>query len=111
MTLAGSLPKYWNSFAIEMLLRRPACQGANLFLSCNFFHQPVSLINLPQRFQNPRGMDGDGARQLIGVGVIQHQRFNVPVKNDSYEFPLAIDHRAAGVASDDVGRAHEVEGG
>ncbi len=84
-------------------------RSAWLFLSCDFRDQPIGLIDFPQRLQNSRRMHRHGARLPVRIEVIQYERFDVAVKYDSDELALPIDHGAAGIASDDVGRAHEIE--
>ena len=43
------------------------------------------------------------------VDEVQHQRLDVAVEDQADHLGVAVDHRAAGVAADDVGRADEVE--
>jgi hypothetical protein len=82
-----------------------------LFLSREFSDKAICRVDLSERFENPRGMDRNGARKLVCINVIQYQGFNIAVKDDSDEFSLAVDYWAAGIAANDIGRAHKIEGG
>ena len=54
-------------------------------------------------------MYGHGAGFLIRVDVIEDQRLDVAVENNSDQFALPIDDWTSGIATDDVGGADEVE--
>ena len=61
-------------------------------------------VDLPQGLLDGGGVDGDGSRLFVGVGVVEDERLNVAVEDDADEFPGSIDDRRTGVAADDVGR-------
>ena len=53
-------------------------------------------------------MHADGAVLVFGVEEIGVQGLDVAIEDDADELARAVDHRAAGVAADDIRRAHEV---
>ncbi len=54
-------------------------------------------------------MDAEGAGLDIFIAVVADEGLDVAVEDDADELAGAVDHGAAGVAADDVGRAHEVK--
>ena len=62
-----------------------------------------------QRLQDAPGIDRHGPRLLVGVDEVEHQRLDVAVEDEPDHLALAVHHRAARVAADDVGRGDEVE--
>ena len=57
----------------------------------------------------PCECDRHGPGLLLGVDEVQHQRLDVAVEDQADHLGVLVDHRAARVAADDVGRADEVE--
>ncbi len=54
-------------------------------------------------------MHRDGAGFLIRINIVQHQRLNVTIKNNSHQFAVAIYDRASGIAANDVGGADKIK--
>ena len=54
-------------------------------------------------------MHGNGTRLVLRVDVIQHQAFQVPVKDDPNQFRILIDDRAAGISANNVRCVHKVQ--
>src|SRR5947208_2174733 len=87
---------------------RPASRAG--LVSRQLVGQFVGIVNLAYRLDDATGVYGDGAGLLFSVNEIEHQRLNVTVEDQTDNFTITIDDRAAGVATDDVGRADEVIG-
>src|SRR5712691_1449638 len=66
-------------------------------------------VDMTQRLENGGGIDCDRATDAVIELVIPRECFEVAVEDDSHKFARPIDDRAAGVAADDVGSAHEIE--
>src|SRR5437762_10875652 len=89
-----------------------------LFMPSTPFLFPVSLvreflrvINLAQCLEDGLRTHRDRAHLRVGEREVQHERLDVAVENNADKFRVAVDHRAAGIAADDVRRADEIEGG
>src|SRR5665213_2554256 len=76
-----------------------------------FLGEVGRVIDVPERFEDGGGIDGGGAPLLVGVGIIPGKALQVAVENDADEFAGAVNHRTAGVASDDVVGADEIQRG
>src|SRR2546422_8635688 len=66
-------------------------------------------VDLAQAFQDRPAVDGDGA---VGARVEPEgaaQRMDVAVEDQADDLACAVDHRAAGIAADDVVVGHEIE--
>src|SRR2546428_8198617 len=66
-------------------------------------------VDLAEAFQDRPAVDGDRA---VGARVEPEsaaQRMDVAVENHADYLAVAVDHRAAGVAADDVVAGHEIE--
>ena len=74
-----------------------------------FVGERARIVNFSQRFDDRGGINRHCAGLGIGVNAIQHQRLNVAVENDADQLGIFVDDRAAGIATDDVGRANEIE--
>jgi hypothetical protein len=71
--------------------------------------EAVSLAIKLAAIDNGRRVDGYCARLFVGIDIIGHQRLDIPVEYYSHQLALSVHNRAAGVASDDVGRTDEIE--
>src|SRR5712691_2677632 len=72
-------------------------------------HEIGRAVDLAQAFQDRPAVDGDRA---VGARVEPEgaaQRMDVAVEDEADDLAVAVDHRAAGVAADDVVAGHEIE--
>src|SRR6266403_402945 len=80
-----------------------------LFYAFEFVGERARIINLAQRFDNRGRIDGYGPCLSVGINAIGHQRLNVAVEDDAYEFVRLVYNRAAAVTADDVCVGNEIE--
>src|SRR5579862_2827407 len=79
-------------------------------LPLQLISQLARIINFSQRFDDRAGMDGNRSCFVVSVCKIERERLDVPIEDNAHQFPGAVDHGAAGIASDDVGGADKIEG-
>ena len=74
-----------------------------------FSRQLLCAVNLVQRLEHCRRVDGRRAALLLAEGVVGRQALQIAVEDDADVFARAVHHRASRVAADDVGCADEVK--
>src|SRR5712691_8552977 len=72
-------------------------------------HEIGRAINLVQAFQDRPAVDRDRAVLPAVEPESAAQRMDVAVENQADDLAVAVDHRAAGIAADDVVAGHEIE--
>ena len=106
---SGSLEHYEKSVGSNHSQRSTNNSELDWLLLQQLIHQIRSFVHALQRFKDASGIDRDGTGDGVAVGVVEYQRLDVAIEDDANEFALAVDDGGAGVASDDVRRADEVE--
>ena len=84
-------------------------ENRRLLLTRQFLHNSVGLVDGPEGLDDSPRVDRDGASELVVVTEIKDKRLDVAVEDQADDLDLAVDHRASGVAADDVRRRDEVE--
>ena len=74
-----------------------------------FIGQILGIIDFSQGFENRAAVDGQCPALLVAEYIVPDQRWQIAVEDDAHQFAVAVDHRAARVAADDVGGADEVQ--
>ncbi len=64
---------------------------SNLF-PLQFIGQRAGFVNLPQGLGHPRRVHGHGTVALLVVNVVAYQALDVPVKDQTHNLAVAVDH-------------------
>ena len=74
-----------------------------------FGNQPLCVVNFLEHLGDAGGMNGDGARQSVGVTIVQHERLDIAVEDDTHEFASAIHHGTSRVSANNIGGVDEIQ--
>src|SRR5260221_3470066 len=82
---------------------RPACAHRLPGLPRKLLEHVRGPVDVAQRLQDGPHVDSEGAALTVVELVVPGQRLRIAVEDDADELVAAIDHRRAGIASDNVG--------
>src|SRR5690606_754129 len=94
--------------AVSLMDAPPARMPQSAARRLDFAHEIVGAVDVAQRLEHRAAVHRYRAVQALVVPVVAAERMDVAVEHQTDDFGLAVDHRTAGVAADDVVGGDEV---